>query len=261
MKPRSLLPLWVALLAPVAAVQAADVAADQLIAKVVANQATRGAVIRAKLTVEDSAFDRRSVAQLRIRLRTDPALTRLLFEVLWPDLHKGEEICIERASRGVVRGFVFEPPSTVTPVGAATMNRAFLESDLSIEDLADDFWQWPSPRIAGDEVLGGEACTIVESRPPPGSSSAYALVRSWISREKLVPLRIEKVERDELSSKLFAVEKTSRSGGVWVPVATVIQRAGSSRKTTLEISRGDRDVDVPIEVFSPPSTGKPRRKP
>jgi len=261
MRARSLLPLGLALLVSGPAAHAADGAADALVAKVVANQATRGAVIRAKLTVEESGSDRAAVAQLRIRLRREATRTRLLFEVLWPDRHKGEAVCLDRSGQGFVGGFLFAPPDGVTPLVAADLGRAFLESDLTIEDLADDFWQWPSPRIAGEELVRGEACTIVESRPPPGAPGAYALVRSWISKKKLVPLRIEKTGRDGRPSKLFTIEKTSRDGGIWVPISTVITSPGGSRRTTLEISRGDRDVDVPAEVFSRESVAKARRKP
>jgi hypothetical protein len=261
MSARSIPALCLALLVAGPAAHAADGAADALVARVVANQATRGAVIRAKLTVEAPGSDRAAVAQLRIRLRRDEKRTRLLFEVLWPDRQKGEAICIDRAGQGAVGGFLFAPPDRVTPLGDATLGRAFLDSDLTIEDLADDFWQWPSPRIAGDELVGGEPCRIVEWHPPPGTASAYARVRSWISTKKLVPLRIEKSWRDDRPMKLFSIEKTSRNGGVWVPITTIVSSPGSARRTTLEISRGDRDVEVPVDVFTPESLGKAGRKP
>jgi hypothetical protein len=236
---------------------AADRAADDLIGKIMDSQNTRGAVVRAKLTVEDTASDQKSAAQIRIRLRRDGNVTRMLFQVLWPDAHKGEALSLERTGKGAVSGFFFEPPEKVTPVNAAAMSRTYLGSDLTTEDLADEFWQWPSQKISGEESIRGELCKILESRPPPGAKFAYSLVRSWISPEKLLPLRIEKFGRDERLAKRFTVQKTSRHDGVWVPMTTFVQSPGSTRLTTLELSRGDRDVEIPAEEFSLDRIRKP----
>ena len=70
-------------------------------------------------------------------------------------------------------------------------------------------------------------------------------------------LRIEKFGRDERLAKRFTVQKTTRHEGVWVPVITVVQSPGSSRQTTLEFSRGDRDVEIPVEEFSLDRIRKP----
>ncbi len=130
------------------------------------------------------------------------------------------------------------------------MNRPYLDSDLTIEDLAEDFWQWPSQKISGEETINGEVCQILDSRPPDGARSAYSVIRSWISPEKLVPLRIEKFGRDRRLAKRFTVQKTTRRDGIWVPITTVVQSPESTRLTTLELSRGDRDVEIPLEEFS-----------
>ncbi len=130
------------------------------------------------------------------------------------------------------------------------MNRPYLDSDLTIEDLAEDFWQWPSQKISGEETINGEVCKILDSRPPDSAKSAYSVIRSWISPEKLVPLRIEKFGRDMRLAKRFTVQKTTRRDGIWVPITTIVQSPESTRLTTLELSRGDRDVEIPLEEFS-----------
>lgn len=236
---------------------AADRAADDLIAKIEEAQKTRGATIRVKLTVEDTKSDSTSSAQIRIRLRRDANVTRLLYQVLWPTAHKGEALSIERTAKGSISGFIFDPPDKTSPINAAAMTRPYLDSDLTIEDLAEEFWEWPSQRISGEETIGGEVCKIVDSRPPAAARSAYSLVRSWVSPTKLVPLRIEKFGRDDRLAKRFTVQKTSRREGLWVPVTTIVQSPGSSRMTTLDLSRGDRDVEIPVEEFSLERIRKP----
>jgi hypothetical protein len=249
---------WLAaLLLTTTASPAADQAADDLIGKMLASQATRGAIIRAKLSVEETSPARRIAAQIRIRIRRDGSVTRLLYQVLWPESHKGEAVSIERTATGEISGFIYDPPEKITPVNGSTMGNACLDSDLTIEDLAEGFLLWPSPRIVGEETMGGELCKIVESRPPPGVKSAYSLVRSWISPIKLLPLRIDKTGGDGRSSKQFVIQKTARYEGAWVPVLTVVQGAVKSRRTLIEISRGDRDVDIPVKEFTLESIKRP----
>lgn len=256
---KTLLPtlLAFALIFSAAEMRAADRAADDLIAKMLDSQNTRGAMVRAKLTVEDEKSDQKSSAQIRIRMRRDADMTRMLFQVLWPDAHKGEAVCIERTNRGVTGGFIFQPPEKVTPLTAANMGRTYLESDLTIEDLADEFWQWPSQKITGEETIRGDVCQIVESRPPAGTKGGYSLVRSWISPDKLLPLRMDKFGRDERLAKRVTVQKTTRHEGIWAPMTTFVQSAGKTRVTTLELSRGDRDMEIPIEEFSLQRVRKP----
>jgi hypothetical protein len=238
------------LLLSVASAFAADQAADDLIGKMLASHATRGAVIRAKLSVEDSSSAHRTAAQIRIRLRRDSNVTHLLYQVLWPESHKGEAVSLERTADGEISGFIYSPPEKVTTINASTLQNACLDSDLTVEDLAESFLLWPSQRITGEEMMGGELCKIIESRPPPGAKSAYTLVRSWISPEKLLPLRIDKTVGEERSTKRFIVQKTARFEGVWVPVITVVQGTEKSRQTVLEISRGDRDVEISAKEFT-----------
>ncbi len=256
---KALLPILLVatLIFPAMKMRGSDRTADDLIAKMLDSQNTRGAVIRAKLTVEDDKSDQKSSAQIRIRIRRDPGMTRMLFQVLWPDAHKGEAICIERTNRGVAGGFIFQPPDKITPLTAANIGRAYLDSDLSIEDLADEFWHWPSQKITGEESIRGDACKIVESRPTGGATGTYSLVRSWISPEKLLPLRMEKFGRDDRLAKRFTVQKTTRHEGVWAPMTTFVQTVGKTRLTTLELSRGERDVEIPPEEFSPERIRKP----
>ena len=256
---KTLLPALLAATLILATVElrAADRAAEDLISRMLDSQNTRGAVVRAKLTVEDDKADQKSSAQIRIRIRRDADMTRILFQALWPDAHKGEAILIERTNRGVTGGFIFQPPEKVTTLGGANMSRPYLDSDLTIEDLADEFWHWPSQRITGEEAIRGDACKIVESRPPGGAKSGYSLVRSWISQEKLLPLRIEKFGRDDRLSKRFTVQKTTRHDGIWAPMTTFVQTPGKTRTTTLELSRGEANADIPVEEFSLQRIRKP----
>ena len=138
----------------------------------------------------------------------------------------------------------------MTPLAPAALARAYLDSDLSIEDLADDFWRWPGQTIRGEAPIDGEICKIVESQPAPVDETVYSLVRSWVSPKKALPLRIEKFDREAHLVKRFVFRNLIRVDQIWTPRTMIVQRPGGNQETTLEISHGDRDVDIPPAEFS-----------
>ena len=72
------------------------------------------------------------------------------------------------------------------------MKEAFFGSDLSYEDLVENFFAWDNQAIVGTETVDRVPCQILESKPGKGDRSSYAKVRSWIDVKRLVPLRVEK---------------------------------------------------------------------
>jgi hypothetical protein len=242
--------LGMAVLFPWFPARASDPVAGELVRKVVDARKSASVTIRGRLVVADSSTDRRSSVQFRMRGRRDGELGRRLYQVLWPASRFGQALYFERTDGGAVSGFLFEPPDRVTPLTPELLAGPFLDSDLSIDDLAEDFLQWPAQTIGGEETVNGEPCTIVESRPPADRPGGCSLIRSWISPDKLLPLRIEKFDREGSLAKRFVFRKLVQRDQIWTPAITVVQTPGSTRETTLEISRGDRDVDLPLEEFS-----------
>jgi hypothetical protein len=228
----------------------ADPAAEELIGRVLANAKTRSLTLRAKLVVADAANDRRSAFQLRMRGRRDGDLVRRLYQVLWPASRQGQALYFERTDEGTLAGFLFVPPDQVTPLTTAELAQPFLDSDLSVEDLAEEFWRWPGQAISGADAIDGEACKIVESHPVPGAETSYGFVRSWVSPPKALPLRIEKFDRDGHLVKWITFGNFVRVDEIWTPRTLTVKRPAATQETTLEIFRGDRDVDIPLAEFS-----------
>jgi len=250
MKTSSLPWLVMVLVLQLARARGADPAAEELLGKVLDAQRNRGAVIRAKLVVTDTATEERRAVQLRLKVRCDDDCTRRLYQVLWPRQRQGQALCLERTREGSVTGFLFEPPDQVTPLTPEMLGRPYLDSDLSLEDLAEGFWHWPSPSISGEETVKGEPCKIIDLRPPAGSKTSYSLVRAWVSPRQAVPLRLEKFGGDGTLAKRVLVEKVVLHDKNWVPVTAVVQTPGRKQETTLEISSGYRDIEIPLEEFS-----------
>jgi Outer membrane lipoprotein-sorting protein len=224
--------------------------AKALVQRILDAQHTRGFLIRVKLTVSETGSETRNAWQLRIKGHRDETGSRLLYQVLWPAADKGHALYLERSGRKNLEGFFFTPPGKMEPIAADPLATSYLGSDLSLEDLLDDFWQWPEPKAGAQEEAGREICRIVNLRPPPDARSSYSLVRAWISEEKAVPMRLLKFNRQGDAAKEFLVQKIVQNEKLWFPMTTIIQKPGGSRQTLFEISRGDRDVEIPPTDFS-----------
>ena len=56
--------------------------------------------------------------------------------------------------------------------------------------------------------------------------------------------------RQGQAAKEFLIQKIVQNQKFWFPMVTIIQKPGGTRQTLFEISRGDRDVEVPLSDFS-----------
>jgi len=248
----SLAVVVIAAVFPLAPLRAADLAAETLVAKLRAAQPTTGVLIRTRLVGAEKAGERPVVTQLRVQGRRDGTATRWRFQALWPAGRRGQAVCFEKPAAGAVTGFWFEPPEKITPLTPEMLAGPFFASDLCIEDLAEDFWDWPGPVVSGEETIGAEKCPMLDFHPPAdGAASTVSLVRVWISPAKTIPVRIEKLGGEGRVLKRFVFQKPVQRDGVWTPTMMVVQIPGSASETTLEISRGDRDVEIPLAEFSP----------
>ena len=233
------------------AARTAESAAD-LMAKVVARQQTTGFTMRARLIIQPAGTGKPPVTlQIRAIGKQDANRGRVLYQALWPDAVKGRAVVVERTNVQPIQGFFFTPPDTMTPITPADLTEAVLDSDLTVEDLAEQFQFWPNPVFAGKDKVGGGDCRLVESRPPAGTRSSYQVVRSCVSVSKLLILRVEKIGADGRVVKRFTVKKTARAeNGHITPRVLEIHNLERGSTTTVDISRGERDISVATAEFS-----------
>jgi hypothetical protein len=223
--------------------------AHQLVAKVVEANRTSGFRVRAKLVVTTANPEHREVKQLLIKSRTEGKTTTTLYQVLWPAESKGQSLLVERRGDSV-SGFLFEPPGMVKKLSAALLAQPFLGSDLAIEDLAEDFWDWPSQKIVGEETIDKKVCTIVESRPPGDAASSYMVVKTWIASELALPLRVEKYGRNRRLVKRITANRIVKVNNRWTAANIIVDPDGGNSRTVLEGSKSERDLDLPAADFT-----------
>jgi len=139
----------------------------------------------------------------------------------------------------------------VTPLTGDMLSTPLFETELTIEDLSEDFWTWPHPVAGGEDKVDGKPCRVVDVRPPAEARSAYSRVSGCISPERLLPLRVEKFSHDGRLLRRLVVKKVVKGeDGTWAPVKVVVETAGRAETTTLEVSRGEKDVAVSLAEFS-----------
>ena len=223
--------------------------ARQLVAKVVEANKTTGFRVRAKLVVTTANPEHREVKQLLIKRRTDGKTTTTLYQILWPAESKGQALLIERRGDSV-SGFLFEPPGTVKKLSGSLLSQPFFGSDLAIEDLAEDFWDWPSQKIVGDETIDKKLCTIVESRPPADAASSYLVVKTWIAPELALPLRVEKYGKNRRLVRRITADRIVKVNARWTAANIIIDPDGGNSRTVLEGSKSERDLDLPAAEFT-----------
>jgi Outer membrane lipoprotein-sorting protein len=199
------------------------------------------------VTTPDS--DRKDVKQLLIKGRNDGKTHTTLYQILWPSELKGQSLLIEKAGHSL-SGFMFEPPSTVKKLSASLMAQPFFGSDLSIEDLAEDFWDWPSQKIVGQETIKDRVCQIVESRPPLDASTSYSLIKTWIAPELALPLRVEKYGSNRQLVRRITADRIMKMNDRWTASTIIVDLAGASTRTILEGSKSERDLDLPAADFT-----------
>lgn len=148
------------------------------------------ALIRSKMEIQSPDSGKRTL-QLQIKERRTKTATDLVYQVLWPNEHKGEAVILHQAQGGP-KGSIIVPGQPVRSIKASQMSEGLFDSDLSYQDAVENFFAWKKQAVVGSELVNNVNCQILESRPDNSSASIYAKVRSWIDPRRFVPMRIEK---------------------------------------------------------------------
>ncbi|HSJ02264.1 MAG: outer membrane lipoprotein-sorting protein [Verrucomicrobium sp.] len=226
--------------APVAGLTAADLAA-----KLSAQQQDGSTLIRAKLDVKTAAGEAKTVLQLQIKSRRTPGQTDVVYQVLWPKERKGESVLVRSSGSGAV----YVPPDKTTSLEASSLKDALFASDLSYEDVTENFFAWKDQTLVGTEVVDGANCQILESKPK-GARSSYAKVRSWIDTKRMIPLRVEKYSAANQLVRRVDTTDVANVDGRYLPANLAVRRPGQDTVTVVDGSRIKRGVSYTDADFT-----------
>lgn len=232
--------------------QDAPPSARDLAAQLSTNVKDGSSLVRLKMEIRQPASGTKNVLQLQVKARRTKPSTDILYQVLWPKERKGESVLLQKSAGRAPTGKVFVPPSTVQNLSSSQMKESILGSDLSYEDIIEDFYGWENQSIAGTEVVDRVNCQILESKPGKGDRSSYSRVRSWIDVRRMVPLRIEKYSNSgQLVRRIETTRVAKDDTDRLVPASLTVQRAGQDSVTELEGSNSRHDVTLTDQDFTP----------
>ena len=220
-----------------AAESASPIKANDLASRLSALRQNGMTYVRLRMEIRGAA---KETLQLQIKERRTTNSSEVVYQVLYPKERKGESVLLRKVGNSPASGSVFVPPNTVRPID--DLKESLLGSDLSYEDVIDNFFAWNQQAITGTETIDGVNCQILESKPGKGEPSIYGSVRSWIDVRRLIPLRIEKYDSSGQLLRRIDTTRVVIDVGRHIPADLTVtgMRPGSS--TLLDGSRIRRKV-------------------
>jgi hypothetical protein len=208
--------------------------------------------VRLRLDVKQPNDTTKIALQLQIKHRRTNGANDLVYQVLWPKERKGEAVLLHKADGRAPTGSLFIPPDKLRSLDASQMNEALFGSDLSYQDVIENFFAWENQVITGNESINRVSCVILESRPGKGESTPYGSVRSWIDPSRLVPLRVEKyLPSGGLARRIETTRVATDDKGRFIPATLTVRGSREDSLTDLEGSRIKHDVTYADREFTP----------
>jgi hypothetical protein len=208
--------------------------------------------VRLRLEVKQPTDTTKISLQLQIKERRTATTADVVYQVLWPKERKGEAVLLHKANGSPPTGWLFVPPDTPRPLKASQMTEALFGSDLSYQDIIENFFGWENQTIVGSEVLSRVSCLILESTPNKGDPSSYARVRSWIDSGRRVPLRVEKyLPSGQLARRIDTTRVATDDKGRSIPADLTVRGPREDSVTVLDGSRIRHDVAYTDREFTP----------
>jgi hypothetical protein len=223
----------------------APMTANDIASRLSAFRQNGASYVRLRMEVKGATVE---ILQIQIKERRTESSSEVVYQVLYPKERKGESVLLRKIGKNPPSGFIFVPPNTRRPID--DLKEPLLGSDLSYEDVVDNFFAWDQQAIVGTEEVEGVKCPILESKPGKDEHSIYGSVRSWIDVRRLVPLRVEKYAS---SGKLLRRIDTTRvvaDAGHQIPANLAVAGARPNSSTLLDGARIRHDVSYTDRDFT-----------
>jgi hypothetical protein len=213
--------------------------------------------VRLRLEAKKPGDTSKTILQIQIKERRTKTAADVVYQVLWPKERKGEAILLHKAAGGPAGGSLFMPPDKFSTLNASQLTGALFDSDLSYQDVIENFFGWENQAIVGNEVLNGVSCVILESRPGKSEVSNYANVRCWIDPRRLVPLRVEKYQpAGKLARRIDTTRVVTDDKGRFIPGNLTVRGSREDSATDLDGSRIRHGVVYTDREFTPEGLGE-----
>ena len=243
--------LGAAFLVSAAHAQDAVPTAKALAAQLDAAIQDNSSAVRLKMEISKPSGGAKTVLQLQVKSRRTKSSTDIVYQVLWPKERKGESFLLRKSGDRAPTGSVFTLPDSLVALTPAKMKDGIFGSDLSYEDLVENFFAWDNQAIVGTETVDRVPCQILESKPGGGDRATYPKVRSWIDLKRMVALRVEKyTDSGKVAKRIDTTRVAKDDTGRSVAASFSIQRPGQDSLTEIEGSNSRHDLTLADTEFT-----------
>ncbi|MCF7796256.1 MAG: outer membrane lipoprotein-sorting protein [Lentisphaeria bacterium] len=134
-------------------------------------------------------------------------------------------------------------------IAAAEKNSEFMGTDFTYEDMGDRDISKYTYKLLGEETLAGEACWKIEGQAKD-KSRTYQRMLSWISKEKIQPLRVDFFDKRDDQIKVLEMSDYEQINGFWIAKTMHMQNLKKKHQTTLAIQEIDLKKVLNDDLFT-----------
>lgn len=133
---------------------------------------------------------------------------------------------------------------------AGQKSRSFVNTDFTFEDMERRPVADSEHAITAEESLNGVACWILESRPKPATQSQYTMIRAWVARDMLLPLKVDFFAGGQEPVKRYTVLQLENIQDIWTETKVSMEDLESGHKTVLETVNIKYNSGIQDSVFT-----------
>lgn len=201
------------------------------------------------VSVAPSGQRRTYQISLRARWFADTRALKVFCEIADPAPAR-VRLLLESPAAGLAsirKGHARDPAPVTVPF--ENWGDGLLETAFTYEDLLENQFGWQKQTLAGEANYGARACYLLRSEPEGGDRSHYSTVTSWLDRETLHPVRVEKTVRATGAVREFVYYGLRESKGIWSASQVEVKTAGKPGSSLLIVTRGAEKAHVAASEF------------
>ena len=197
------------------------------------------------------ASGQKRVRQLNISVLEKNGARSTLLRFISPADIQGTGFLAVEDGQGGTDQFLYLPALNRTRrIVAGQKSRSFVNTDFTYEDMERRPVDDSEHIIVGDESLNNVQCWIMESRPKAGTDSQYSMVRTWVARDMLLPLRVDFFTGADTPIKRYLVLQLENIQDIWTETKVVMEDLHSGHKTIMETNKIQYNTGVSDSTFT-----------
>ncbi len=234
---------------PTGASLAAEISAEQVIARVDALMESPSVEMIAEMVVRDQ--NKEQISRMRILSKKDKNnKERLLIHYLSPARDKGTGFLM----LGDINNMWMYLPKVekVVRIAGSMVKNSMMGSDFSYEDLMDPtkFAEDYMTKLVGTEKQDGVDTYFLEANAKTGKAP-YRKVKIWVRQDSLTPARYEYYRGSGVLQKVAISSDLKTMGGRLIPTRiTFKDLAIKNHETSLILLEVKFDAEIPDNIFN-----------